>query len=90
MELEIASSLTLNDLHYGTGGTDDDRLIAAQAHVRAPGHAPGARVRGVAPCYWVLMPMSLIIFAQNAFCSFMKAAKSSRESLVICWALTFS
>ena len=44
----------------------------------------------IAPCYWVLMPTSLIIFAQNAFCSFMKEAKSSSESLVICWALTFS
>ena len=51
MELEIASSLTLNDLHDGTGGTDDNRLIAAQAHVRAPGHALGARGGVIAPCY---------------------------------------
>ena len=50
----------------------------------------GVGGRAIAPHYWVLMPTSLIIFAQNAFCSRMKEAKSSSESLVICWALTFS
>ena len=42
----------------------------------------GPRSRAVA--YWVSIPRSLMIFPQNAFCSFMNTENSSGESLVIC------
>jgi transposase InsO family protein len=40
--------------------------------------------------YWVLMPASLITFAQNAFCCRMNAANSFGDSLVSCCALALA